>query len=53
MSAACEEGYGTYGQKKKKERGLEIVKDGKNCTERTKDLVQEREQHGTVSLGMS
>lgn len=54
MSAACEEGYGTYGQKKKKkERGLELVKDGKNCTERTKDLVQEREQRGTVSLGMS
>lgn len=52
MSAACEEGYGTYGQKKK-QRGLELVKDGKNCTERTKDLVQEREQRGTVSLGMS
>mgnify|MGYP001861307940 CR=1 FL=1 len=39
--------------KKKKKRGLELVKDGKNCTERTKDLVQEREHHGTVSLGMS
>lgn len=40
---------------KKQERGLELVKDGKNDTERNKgcDVVQEREQHGTVSLGMS
>lgn len=40
---------------KKQERGLELVKNGKNDTERNKgcDVVQEREQHGTVSLGMS
>lgn len=39
----------------KNERGLELVKDGKNYTERNKgcDMVQEREQHGTVNLGMS